>query len=109
MRGRSVILMRLLAVTAVVVPLLLVSGSLLGQTPTVTRTPAPSAKKGSASAFTPSRTPWGDPDLQGTYTNKDEYSIPFERPARFEGKQVDDIDDLQLAELRKERAAEADA
>jgi hypothetical protein len=27
------------------------------------------------------RTPWGDPDLQGTYTNSNESGIPMERPA----------------------------
>src|SRR5688572_23908607 len=26
------------------------------------------------------RTPWGDPDLQGAYTNTDERGIPMERP-----------------------------
>ena len=30
--------------------------------------------------YTPGRTPWGDPDLQGTYTNKDESGVPLERP-----------------------------
>ena len=25
--------------------------------------------------FTPSRTPWGDPDLQGTYTNKTSWAL----------------------------------
>jgi hypothetical protein len=28
------------------------------------------------------RTPWGDPDLQGAFTNSDESLIPFERPRR---------------------------
>src|SRR4026207_931425 len=32
-----------------------------------------------------SRTPWGDPDIAGVYTNSDESGIPFERPAEFEG------------------------
>lgn len=27
------------------------------------------------------RTPWGDPDLQGVYTNSNESGIPMERPA----------------------------
>ena len=27
------------------------------------------------------RTPWGDPDLQGTYTNSNEAGLPMERPA----------------------------
>jgi hypothetical protein len=30
--------------------------------------------------YTAPRTPWGDPDLQGTYTNKDENGVPMERP-----------------------------
>jgi hypothetical protein len=34
----------------------------------------------------PERTPWGDPDISGPYTNSDESNIPFERPAEFEGK-----------------------
>jgi hypothetical protein len=35
------------------------------------------------SRWSPPRTPWGDPDLQGFFTNKDEQGIPFERPAGF--------------------------
>src|SRR5205085_672984 len=31
--------------------------------------------------YTPKKTAWGDPDLQGVYTNKDENGIPFERPS----------------------------
>ena len=29
------------------------------------------------------RTPWGDPDLQGTFTTDDELGVPFERPAQI--------------------------
>jgi hypothetical protein len=29
------------------------------------------------------RTPWGDPDLRGTYTSDNSIGVPFERPARF--------------------------
>jgi hypothetical protein len=29
--------------------------------------------------WTPPRTPWGDPDISGAFTNKDEQGIPFER------------------------------
>ena len=36
------------------------------------------------------RTPWGDPDLQGTFTNKDEAGTPLERPREFEGRRIDD-------------------
>src|SRR5262245_5001239 len=38
-----------------------------------------------------SRTPWGDPDLQGNYTNKYEQSTPLERPDEFVGRRVEDI------------------
>ena len=37
-----------------------------------------------SSAQTP-RTPWGDPDLQGTWNNGT--VTPFERPAQFAGKE----------------------
>src|SRR5437867_2703159 len=30
-----------------------------------------------------SRTPWGDPDLQGTWTSEGELGIPFERAPEF--------------------------
>ncbi len=30
-----------------------------------------------------SRTPWGDPDLRGTYTSDNSIGVPFERPAQF--------------------------
>jgi len=39
--------------------------------------PAPRTE---ARNFTPAKTVWGDPDLQGNYTNKYEYGTPFERP-----------------------------
>ena len=42
------------------------------------------------------RTPWGDPDIQGTYTNKYEQGTPFERPAEFEGRQITDVSAAEL-------------
>ena len=39
-----------------------------------------------AKAWTPARTPWGDPDLQGYFTNKDEQGIPMERAPEFAGR-----------------------
>ena len=57
-------------------------------------------------AWTPPRTPWGDPDLQGDYSNKYEQGTPFERPAEFEGRTIDDIKGGELARLVKERAVE---
>jgi hypothetical protein len=53
------------------------------------------------------KTPWGDPDLQGHYTNKYEYGTPFERPAAFAGKRVDEVSAQELADLMKQRQQEA--
>ena len=58
--------------------------------------------------WTPSRTAWGDPDISGVYTNSDETGIPFERPAEFAGRTLEDITPAELADMRQ-AAAEADA
>ena len=64
---------------------------------------AQSASKPAAKIYVPGRTPWGDPDLQGIYTNKDENGIPFERPSQFDGKKLEDVDDSEFAEIVRER------
>jgi hypothetical protein len=48
-------------------------------------------------AWSAPKTPWGDPDLQGNYTNKYETSTPFERPKEFEGRRIDDVTAAELA------------
>jgi len=57
---------------------------------------------GSASAQA-SRTPWGDPDLQGSYTNSDESLIPMERPETLAGKTLDQVTPAELARLNDQR------
>src|SRR6185503_5078671 len=73
---------------------------------------APAVKAAPAKAsWTPSKTPWGDPDLSGVYTNNDESLIPFERPAELAGRKLDDITPAELEKLveqRDEQRAEAD-
>jgi hypothetical protein len=59
-----------------------------------------------AQTWTPPRTPWGDPDLQGNYSNKYEQGTPFERPAEFEGRTIQDVKGDELADLIRERAVE---
>jgi hypothetical protein len=48
------------------------------------------------------RTPWGDPDLQGTYTNTYENGTPLERPDQFAGRRLEDIRGEELASMRRE-------
>jgi hypothetical protein len=47
-----------------------------------------------------SRTGWGDPDLQGIWT--DEYQTPLQRPARYASKEL--FTDEERAELDRQRA-----
>jgi hypothetical protein len=56
-----------------------------------------------SSSWTAPRTPWGDPDLQGTYTNKYETSTPFERPKEFEGRRMEDITAQELTAAVRRR------
>jgi hypothetical protein len=53
--------------------------------------------------YSPPRTPWGDPDLQGAYTNSDESLIPMERPDSLTGRSLDSVTDSELARLTEER------
>jgi hypothetical protein len=39
--------------------------------------------KPAAKPYTPPKTPWGDPDLRGTYTSDNSIGVPFERPQQF--------------------------
>jgi hypothetical protein len=58
-----------------------------------------------ASSYSAPRTPWGDPDLQGTYTNSNESGIPMARPAEFAGRRPEEVTPAEVARLAKERAA----
>ena len=53
--------------------------------------------------YVPPKTPWGDPQIAGAYTNSDESGIPFEKPAQFEGKKLADVSQEQLAAMVKQR------
>ncbi|HEX5110845.1 MAG TPA: hypothetical protein VFV95_20480 [Vicinamibacterales bacterium] len=59
---------------------------------------------GQAGASGIARTPWGDPDLQGTYTNSNESGTPMERPPELAGRRLEDIDASELSTLIRERA-----
>jgi hypothetical protein len=67
----------------------------------------PARKKAAAlparGTYVAARTPWGDPDIAGVFTNSDESGIPFERPAEFEGRRMEDITPAELAKLVKAR------
>jgi hypothetical protein len=84
--------------------LLATGGIALLLTTVVSGQGAPADKaRAAAKAYTPPRTPWGDPDLQGAFTNKDENGIPLERPKQFEGRAVQDVSGAELQQLVKQR------
>jgi hypothetical protein len=49
------------------------------------------------------KTPWGDPDIAGVFTNSDESGIPFERPDEFAGRRIEDVTQAELAKLVQQR------
>ena len=59
-------------------------------------------------AYAAPRTPWGDPDLQGDFTNSDESLIPMERPEALAGRKLEDITPGELDKLVDERNAARD-
>ncbi|MXY16074.1 MAG: hypothetical protein F4Y57_03500 [Acidobacteria bacterium] len=59
----------------------------------------PAAGQGAPEGYAAPRTPWGDPDLQGIWTNTT--TTPFERPEEFGERQF--LTDEEFA------AAQADA
>ena len=67
--------------------------------------PAPEVRspKSERSLFAAEDTPWGDPDIAGVFTNNDESGIPLERPNQFEGKQLEDVSEGELEQLRSQR------
>jgi hypothetical protein len=70
--------------------------------------PAPAAPKApaAAKAWTAPKTPWGDPDLQGTWTSDDCIGTPLNRPAQFGDRLY--YTEQELAEREATLARQAD-
>lgn len=83
------------AVVAMVLLVKLASAPVTGQTPA----PGPSGQAPANTGPAP-RTPWGEPDLQGIWTN--EYETPLQRPTQYANKEF--FTDEERAELDKRRA-----
>jgi hypothetical protein len=71
--------------------------------PSTQSTPGASGPTASADANGIRRTSWGEPLIEGTYTNKDEFGTPFERPDDLAGKPRNEFGPEQMAVLMKER------
>ena len=64
------------------------------------------AGAGQSEDWTVPRTPWGDPDLQGIWTNENT-GTPMQRPARFGDREF--LTDEEVAELEQEALARYEA
>jgi hypothetical protein len=62
----------------------------------------------SGAPYTPPKTPWGDPDLQGIWPGTDMVSVPFERPAQFGNRLFLTEEEFQAREKQAEHQAEVD-
>ena len=60
-------------------------------------------------AYKAPRTPWGDPDISGVYSNDDETGTPLDRPAQFDGRRQEDITPAELTKINKERTEQFNA
>ena len=59
-------------------------------------------------AWTPPRTPWGDPDLEGIWPGTDMVGVPFERPAQLAGRTEISDEEFAQREAQATRQATAD-
>jgi hypothetical protein len=91
MARRSSALIVTIAIAAAIVPAPATSAS--------AQTPAPSAASVAPAATL--KTPWGEPDLQGIWT--EEFDTPLQRPARYANQEF--FTEAQREELEKARSA----
>jgi hypothetical protein len=66
------------------------------------------APPSSGTPYTPPKTPWGDPDLQGIWPGTDMVGVPFERPAQFGNRLFLTEEEFQAREKQAQRQAEVD-
>ena len=95
MRTRCLALLGGLAVMIIVVPV-----AVVGQ--------APTTESRTTGTWTPPRTPWGDPDLQGLFTNNEEAGVPFERPRQFGERKFVTDEEFAAREAQAKKIVDAD-
>jgi hypothetical protein len=87
----------------VVVSVLALSLGVVSQAQSPAAAPAPGAVGAPEPGWSPPRTPWGHPDLQGTYSNDDETGTPMQRPEELAGRTLADISPEELAQIVEAR------
>ena len=78
-------------IAAVVGAIVVAAVPVAGQTPAAAGSPAPAVRPGvprPATGAKATKTPWGEPDLQGVWTSDAALGIPRERPEKFGNRAV---------------------
>jgi hypothetical protein len=70
--------------------------------PAVAASGQSSSAAGAKGGYSPPKTSWGDPDLQGIWPGTDMVGVPFERPERFGNRLY--LTDAELEERQKQAA-----
>src|SRR5690348_11222458 len=86
----------------------LLAGSLLAACVALIVTLSAQAPPTSGTPYTPPKTPWGDPDLQGIWPGTDMVGVPFERPTQFGNRLFLTEEEFQAREKQAQRQAEVD-
>jgi hypothetical protein len=76
-----------------------------GQAPSPSRPAAAKAAAPAATTWVAPRTPWGDPDLQGTWTTDDYIGVPIERPVELGTKRYFTEEEMAARLARQEEQA----
>jgi hypothetical protein len=80
----------------------------LAAVPVAGQAPAPATKTAKSSkVWTPPRTPWGDPDIEGVWTSDSVRGIPTQRPAELAGKAELSDEEFAKKVARDERTRKA--
>ncbi|HYR82711.1 MAG TPA: hypothetical protein VE422_01380 [Terriglobia bacterium] len=86
--------------------LALVPIAILGQAPK----PAPkAASKATPKIWTGPKTPWGDPDLQGTWTSDDYIGVPMQRPTQVGTREAPTDEEIAQRQAQLQKQAETDS
>jgi hypothetical protein len=88
----------------VVVVISLAAIPVLGQARQASKAPAPAAK-----SWTQTKTPWGDPDLQGTWTSDDYIGVPLQRAQDAGTRLLRNDAEITAAQQNIERTTERNA
>src|SRR5579862_4867542 len=79
---------------------------LAAQSSSVAAKPDPKAAGKSDAAYVAPKTPWGTPDLEGTWTSDDTWGVPFERPKQFGTRATLTEDELKARSKNIENSEE---